>query len=431
MGDGRGARAGRSSARLDVAARLNPQSSVGGPSTPGRTSGRSGLTEFRTARASSAGRRALAPVRHDVATGRAGRRPRVRPTRLRALLPDGRIAFAVVARPARLRRANESPTGGRQRGRGELPLDVETVRMLERRCPSSTRCPRSPANRRRQAPAGAERRNLGCRPRRPHGVDAAERRGGARIPPLYLRRGRASQTRCWPWSGASCGSTRANGPRGRTTWRASRSTSRTSGHWSAPSRSRSKRPRSRATVRPWTLRAHRYRAAFRRLFDRGLTFLGSNTNAILAACAFEYLLRLVEDLRTHSVKLEGRTEPLMPADQLRRISLELLESYLGRGEHDPTCLASARVHLAALVRQRTRFAPLERERLEALCFTWASELVALPGDLIAPAPSALDLDVPGAIPGSRTTRSDPTGPRSRPRPRGNSTRDGSNVNPGR
>jgi hypothetical protein len=39
---------------------------------------------------------------------------------------------------------------------------------------------------------------------------------------------------------------------------------------------------------------------------------------------------------------------------------------------------------------------LDRERLDALCFTWASELVVLPTDLPAPAPGALDLGVTGA-----------------------------------
>ncbi|MGO9901697.1 MAG: hypothetical protein ACLP0J_18870 [Solirubrobacteraceae bacterium] len=58
--------------------------------------------------------------------------PEIRPTRLRALLPDGRVAFAVVARPAQLRARQRAPTGGRQSAAaGELPLDVETVRVLE------------------------------------------------------------------------------------------------------------------------------------------------------------------------------------------------------------------------------------------------------------------------------------------------------------
>ena len=58
--------------------------------------------------------------------------PEIRPTRLRAPLPDGRIAFTVVARPAQLRARQRAPTGGRQsEAARELPLDVETVRVLE------------------------------------------------------------------------------------------------------------------------------------------------------------------------------------------------------------------------------------------------------------------------------------------------------------
>jgi hypothetical protein len=58
--------------------------------------------------------------------------PEIRPTRLRALFPDGRVAFAVVARPAQLRARMRAPTGGRQsEAARQVPLDLETVRVLE------------------------------------------------------------------------------------------------------------------------------------------------------------------------------------------------------------------------------------------------------------------------------------------------------------
>jgi hypothetical protein len=53
---------------------------------------------------------------------------------------------------------------------------------------------------------------------------------------------------------------------------------------------------------------------------------------------------------------------------LRVISLELLDTYLNRSDHDPLCLATARVHLAAAVRQRSRYGAQDVERLDRLCF---------------------------------------------------------------
>jgi hypothetical protein len=327
--------------------------------------------------------------------------PDVRPTRIRALLPDGGIVFAVVAQPARLRARMRSPTSGRQTAAAErLPLDVETVRILEEALSQlyvlSELAGEPPPV---KGPAGARGATEDAQPS--EGLLAWMPRSPEeepRIPVLYLRRWQGEPNALLALVRRVLRLDERERPAREDDVAREQLDLEDLGRVISTEQVEVEAPAEQGDgphVDPAEL--DRYRAAFRRLFDRGLTFLGSTPNAILAACAFEYLLRLVEDLRTHSVKLAGRTEPLMPADPLRRISLELLDSYLGRGEHDPTCMASARIHLAALVRQRTRFALLERERLEALCFTWASELVALPGDLIAPAPGALDLDVAGAI----------------------------------
>jgi hypothetical protein len=117
----------------------------------------------------------------------------------------------------------------------------------------------------------------------------------------------------------------------------------------------------------------------------------------LAGWAFTYLLRLVEDLGSHSVEVDGQKENLMPREGLRAISLDVLERYLDRGEVDPLCLATARAHLAVAIRDRVRYSRRDVERLEALAYKWAAELVSVPVDLPAPTPATIGMDIPMAI----------------------------------
>jgi hypothetical protein len=99
----------------------------------------------------------------------------------------------------------------------------------------------------------------------------------------------------------------------------------------------------------------RYRRALANLLMRGEKFVTTTPDPILGAWAFAYLIRLLEDLAAHQVQIDGQTEPLMPHAQTSAIRLELLERYLGRGEHDPLCLATARAHLAAAIREQHRY----------------------------------------------------------------------------
>lgn len=87
----------------------------------------------------------------------------------------------------------------------------------------------------------------------------------------------------------------------------------------------------------------------------------------------------------------------MPRDDLRAITLDVLERYLKRNERDLLSLATARAHLAATVRERARYSRRDVERLDGLAYAWAAELVSVPADLPAPSKESLGLDITVAI----------------------------------
>src|SRR5207245_295427 len=68
----------------------------------------------------------------------------------------------------------------------------------------------------------------------------------------------------------------------------------------------------------------RYRRALRDLLRRGQRFITATADAAIAGWAFTYLAALLEDVGSHSVRVEGRGEPLMPHADLSVIRLELL-----------------------------------------------------------------------------------------------------------
>lgn len=327
--------------------------------------------------------------------------PDVRPTRIRAVLPDGRFAFAVVAIPARLRARMKAPTSGRQTPAIErLPLDVETLRVLEDALSQlytiselvgeAPRGPRPPVRGPKSSPADQQSGLLEWMPRSPDEEP--------RVPSLYAKHWKGEPDALLALISRVLRLDTDEPPGdesdvGREHIELDDLENVTSTEQVEVEETEEEEPRP--TADPKEL--ERYRKAFDRLFTRGREFVASAAEDALAGWAFTYLLRLVEDLGTHSVDLKGRKEPLMEPEPLRRITLDLLETYLDRGDRDPLCLATARVHLAAAVRQRTRYSARDKERLDALCYEWASKLIEVPTDLPAPSPDALDLDVSGAI----------------------------------
>ena len=328
--------------------------------------------------------------------------PDVRPTRIRAALTDGSFAFAVVAIPARLRARMKSPTSGRQtEATKRLPLDVETVRVLEEALShlyalselagEAPRGPRPPVPGPEPPPADQQTGLLEWMPRSPDEEP--------RVPSLYANHWKGepdallaliSRVLRLETGGESSG---GEGDVGREQVELDDLENVTSTEQVEVEETEEEAPRP--TADPKEL--DRYRQAFNRLFTRAREFVASTADGTLAGWAFTYLLRLVEDLGTHHVDVKGDKEPLMQREPLRKITLDLLETYLKRGDRDPLCLATARVHLAAAVRQRSRYSVRDAERLDALCFSWANELIEVPADLPAPARDALDLDVAGAI----------------------------------
>lgn len=326
--------------------------------------------------------------------------PDVRPTRIRAVLSDGRVAFAVVAQPARLRARMKAPTSGRQtEAARHLPLDVDTVRVLEDALSQlyalsalvgeSPPVPRPLGVVPRPTGQGDNPGLLGWMPRNPEEEP--------RIPPLYMK----------GWKGEpdallalvsrvlrleSSSTVTGEDDVAREQLDINDIETVTSAEEIDVEQPAEQAPRP--AVDPTAL--NRYRRAFDHLFARGLSFIAAAKDPTLAGWAFTYLLRLVEELGSHHIELYGRWEPLMPRARLSATTLELLEVYLRRNERDLLCLATARAHLAAAVRERSRYSARDGERIDALAFEWASDLIAVPADVPGPAPGDLGLDAASA-----------------------------------
>lgn len=326
--------------------------------------------------------------------------PNLRPRRLRAVGEDGRAAFAVVAQPSALKARLHRRVGGRQTDAVErLPLDVETVRILEEalaqlytlselagEIPSGA--PQPPA-RGQEAAAGDGGEPLEWMPRTPDEEP--------RVPAVYAQSWEGEPdallaliSRVLRLDAKDSGGEIDVEREGLGIDELEEVTGEgeveiVEGEGEPP------------PVRVGAEELERYRRAFRRLFARGEGFLSSSRDPTLAGWAFTYLLRLVEDLGSNSVEVDGQKEALMPRRELRAISLDVLERYLGRGEADPLCLATARAHLAVAIRDRSRYGSRDVERLEALAYRWAAELVAVPVDLPAPTAAVVGMDVATTI----------------------------------
>ena len=328
--------------------------------------------------------------------------PGLRPTRIRAVLGDGRVAFAVVAQPARLRARMRASTSGRQtEATRHLPLDVDTVRVLEDALsqlyalsalvgegPPPVR--RSPLTVPKPTGEGGQPGLLHWMPRNPDEEP--------RVPSLYTKEWKGEPDALLALVSRvlrleSTDTATGEDDVAREQLDIDDIENVTSAEELDVDQPAEQAPRP--TVDPKEL--DRYRRAFMHLFTRGQTFLAAAKDPTLAGWAFTYLLRLVEELGSHHVDLSGRREPLMQRVGLRAITLDLLEIYLLRDERDLLCLATARAHLAAAVRDRSRYSARDAERLDALAFAWASELIAVPADVPGPAPEDLGLDVASAV----------------------------------
>lgn len=324
--------------------------------------------------------------------------PEIRPTRLRAVLPDGRVAFAVVARPTQLRARMRVPTGGRQsEAARQLPLDLETVRVLEEVLSqlyalSEIAGENQPT--RAAAISGTKEQpeaNEGLMTWMPRTPDEEPR-----VPPIYTNAWRGDPdalltliARVLRLEPAPAASEHEFALENVDVSELETISGEEQIDPSPPPEEPAPLPAERGQL-------ERYRRALANLLTRGEKFVASTPDPTLGAWAFAYLMRLLEDLATHQVDVDGQTEPLMPHAQTSAIRLELLERYLGRGEHDPLCLATAKAHLAAAIRERHRYTVRDRERLDALAYGWAAELIAVPGDVPRPDGTALGLGVADA-----------------------------------
>jgi hypothetical protein len=111
----------------------------------------------------------------------------------------------------------------------------------------------------------------------------------------------------------------------------------------------------------------RYRGSLVKLLERGISYVCKIESVVLADLAFQAVLRLHEELETTIVTVDDEQQPLVePADLLSQ-KLRLLDAYLReRNGRDANCLATARVHLGACLRDREHWSPLDWETLEAL-----------------------------------------------------------------
>jgi hypothetical protein len=327
--------------------------------------------------------------------------PEVRPVRLRAVLSDGRLTFAVVAQPARLRARMRSRTGGRQTEAVErLPLDVETVKVLEEALSQlyalselaagedSVR-DRRLASLPRDTPPDTGSSLLDWAPRTPEEEP--------RVPSLYLKAWKGEPDALLALVSRVLRLDHAEAHYGEAEVGRERVDLEDLDQVKSDQDLEVESGDDERIQAVDSRELERYRRAFKQLFQRGRQFIDSPATPPLAAWAFTYLLRLLEELGTRYVETESRKESLMSRNELRGIALELLEAYLGRAERDPLSMAAARAHLAIALRDRSRYSRRDIERLETLAYEWASDLVAVSDDVPSPPKETVGIDRLAAI----------------------------------
>jgi hypothetical protein len=122
---------------------------------------------------------------------------------------------------------------------------------------------------------------------------------------------------------------------------------------------------------------NRYRSSLVRLLTRGTEFIQNVDDPALADLAFQSILALHEKIERAPVDVDGEPQTLVPAEELLRQKLSLLDAYLRQRQgHDPLCLATARAHLAKCLAAKATWTPLEWEQLETLAYRTSAEILA-------------------------------------------------------
>lgn len=292
--------------------------------------------------------------------------------RIRAII-EGRIAYAIVASPSRLRRrAASGASSGEAGAAAHLPLDLETVRVLEGVLEELyelserivvNRPPRLP-----EPTPGKPPISGGLEEWRPR-YDGDE----PRIPPLYLDEWQRSKDALLTLIG------RVFQVEGRDT--PSEPQDVVDEHidieeLEALSEGKStdekeSEPATKSTRKD----LDKYRRAFDRLLTRGTTFVLEGQVDELVSTAFVYLLKLIEELANNTVEVDGEPEPLGDPKALLKAEAALLIAYRSKGIEDPVALRAAAPHLASCLRKVDQLESISQERLERLAFARASDML--------------------------------------------------------
>lgn len=121
---------------------------------------------------------------------------------------------------------------------------------------------------------------------------------------------------------------------------------------------------------------NRYRGALVKLLERGAAFVRDAESGDLADLGFQAILQLHERLTGLEVEVDGERQSLVEPSALRCQKLDLLCAYLrDRGGHGQHCLATARVHFADCLTERSVWEPLDWETLEALAYAYGEVIL--------------------------------------------------------
>jgi hypothetical protein len=292
--------------------------------------------------------------------------------RIRAMI-EGRIAYAIVASPSRLRRRAASGASSDEAGSAaKLPLDLETVRVLEgvlgelydlSERIAVKRPPRPPRPGPDDPPAsrGLEE----WRPR--HEGDEP------RIPPLYLDEWQRSKDALLTLIGRVLQTDEGDA--------SSEPQDVVDEHidieeLEAVAEEKDSDEEKPEPPPPSTRKAlGKYRDAFDRLLKRGTTFVTDGRVDELVSAAFVYLLRLIEELAGNTVEVDGEPEPLGDPKALLEAEAALLLAFQPKGIEEPIALRAAGPHLASCLREIDEFDSIIQERLERMAFATASDML--------------------------------------------------------